>query len=157
VVAVVDKRRGDALVWSWRTGEATSKRDFGDPVAGNTDFALCMYAQDFAGPIFVARIPGNAACAPGARCWSRTDKGYAYRARSARPSGIRSVSLEAGADGRARIVVRGRGPALEVPAPPYAGPIMMQLVKTDGSAPCWEATHDLVRTNQTRRFVATNR
>jgi len=50
-----------------------------------------------------------------------------------------------------------RGAALGVPALPLGEPITMVLMKADGTAPCWQATHDLVRTNRTRRFVATNR
>ena len=35
-LTLVDKRRprGDALTWQWRSGEATSKSDFGDPIGG---------------------------------------------------------------------------------------------------------------------------
>jgi hypothetical protein len=157
VVAVADERRArdDAVAWAWRSGAATAKSEFGDPL-GTTSYALCMFGEDRS-VLFAADIPSNAACASGPKCWRSTPNGYAYRASSAKPDGIVDVSLHAGGPGRARIVARGKGGKLVLPAMSLGGPVTMQLRRLDGSGPCWDATHDLIRKNRSRRFVATNR
>jgi hypothetical protein len=153
----VARSRSDALAWTWRSGQATTKSDFGDPVNGAPSYALCTYGDDPNVPLAIRTIPDNATCPSGNSCWSSTKKGWRYRSRTATPDGISSVVLRPGPAGRASIVVHGRGDALRLPGLPLAAPVTMVLVKGDGSGACWQATHDLVRTNRTHRYVATNR
>jgi N-acetylneuraminic acid mutarotase len=126
-----------ALVWDWARGTATTKSDFGDPV-GSDGYALCVYA----GGAFVTRAsaPAGSAC-PGRTGWRSTPGGFRYRSRARTPDGLKSVALKQGADGRARIVVKGRGALL--PLPDLAGvasPITVQL-RRSGSGPCWSAQY----------------
>jgi hypothetical protein len=151
------RSRSDGLAWTWRSGQATAKSDFGDPVHGAPSYALCTYGDDSNVPLAIRKIPDDAACPSRDACWSSTKKGWRYRSRSATPDGISSVVLRAGPAGRASIAVHGRGDALRLPGLPLASPVTMVLVKGDGSGACWQAPHDLVRTNRTRRYVAKNR
>jgi hypothetical protein len=154
VVSLADRRRArdDAIAWQWKSGAATAKADFGNPLS-DTGYALCMYRGIT--PVFIGTIPSNAEC-PRKKCWHATAKGFVYKGRSGSPAGIARVTLEAGDAGRARVTVRGGGRHLTLPALPLEAPIRMELRKLDGSEPCWTAQHDHVTTNRSDRFVATN-
>jgi N-acetylneuraminic acid mutarotase len=123
-----------ALVWDWARGVATAKADFGDPVTSD-GYELCVY--DATGLIASASAPAGSAC-PGRTGWRSTGSGLRYRNRARTPDGIATVSLKQGlVDGRARIVVKGRGGLL--PIPNLAGlvsPVTVQL-RRSGSGTCW--------------------
>jgi hypothetical protein len=154
VVSLADRRRvrDDEIVWQWKSGAATAKADFGNPL-GATGYALCIYRDTT--PVFIGTIPSNDQC-PRKTCWRATRKGYVYQGRSGSPDGIASVTLQAGDTGRARVTVRGSGRKLTLPALPLETPVRVELRKVDGSEPCWTAQHDRVTTNRSDRFVATN-
>jgi hypothetical protein len=90
--------------------------DFGDPT-GATAYTFCMYRKGYPFYVVDAAIPAGGTCA-GAPCWRRTGTGFKYKDRAAASDGIREVSLKVGADGNATIALAGRGPELNLPAPP---------------------------------------
>jgi Lamin Tail Domain len=138
----VDRR--DRLVWKWRKGQATLAADFGDPVTGD-DYALCVYAGPTAAParILRAEIPANDACLGlGGPCWVQARAGarvFRYKNTARTPDGVDRVVLKPGDDGRARIVLTGKGPHLGLPPLPLALPVRVQLQTVGGQ--CWEATY----------------
>lgn len=132
----------ERLRWSWAKGAATAVAELGAPDTG-TDFALCVYGADGT-PLLRAAIPAGPRWRPlGTRGWR-----YADSAASA--AGIYKGRLLAGAAGRAKLLFKGRGPALPVlalPLPPAAFPVRVQLRGDDLSA-CWEsrfASSDVLR------------
>ena len=127
----------NALVWDWARGAATAKTDFGDPVTGD-GYALCVYE----GGALAVRMtaPPGSAC-PGRTGWRSTPSGFRYRSRARTPDGLRSVVLKQGADGRARIVLKGKGALLPLPdLASVTSPLTVQL-RRSGNGPCWSAQY----------------
>jgi hypothetical protein len=132
----------DAVSWTWTKGAATTPEDFGNP-AGDADYALCIFDESGAEPalVFGGAAPAGGTC--GRRdCWRgrgrpRGVRGWKYSDRERTPDGLSSIDLKPGADGKARIAVKGRGPNLTLPALPMNVPLRVQLQRGDGG--CWES------------------
>jgi hypothetical protein len=127
----------DFLLWKWLKGAATDAADFGDPVNANA-YELCLYA----GTSFLASAsaPAGGDC-DGAACWRQTSAGFKYRDPARSPDGLRTILLKAGADGKAKIIVRGKGVDLAMPdLDALTSPLTIQL-KRGGSTICWGATY----------------
>lgn len=136
VKAKVRIQRGveNELLWQW--GRATAdKAVFGNPVVG-TPLALCLYEDQSLAASTV--IPPGGTCA-GSDCWKDLKKGYRFK--DAGGTGIASVKLREGA-GKAKILVRGEGTQLAVPALPLApeAALTLQLVNPRSEGTCWEST-----------------
>jgi hypothetical protein len=144
----------DRLYWLWLHGSQTDKTDFGNPLS-TTDYTLCVY-DETAGvfsPILGLRIPPGGTC--GARqCWKESADSFRYSDRSGANSGIRSILLRAGSDGRAKISVRGRAGNV-VFAPPL--PLQQQntvRVQLSNGTKCWESIYSTHIANRPARFEA---
>lgn len=148
----------DLLTWKWKKGDATDPLDLGDPGTG-TDYALCIY--DGSGPGASARLrlgalaPNGGTCGS-LPCWKQTSSGWKYGDSLLTPDGLRSMSLKAGAAGRAQIIAKGKGTSLAVPSLPLATPVTAQIVNSLGV--CWEAHFSAARpvADPTRLFKATS-
>jgi cysteine-rich repeat protein len=138
---------GDKLVWKWLRGAATAADDFGDPFA-TTAYGLCVYEDvgDTPSLLLSASVPFGGTCISGSTarpCWSALgsppgSKGYRYRDKERTPDGIDRLVLKPGSDGRAKIVVRGKGTNLGMPSPlDLTLPLTVQLQASNGE--CWEA------------------
>src|SRR5262249_11356200 len=128
----------DQLQWKWGAGAATSVADFGNPAASDgASYTLCVY--DAAGLLTSLHAPAGGTCA-NKTCWKPTSKGFNYADKDGTPSGIEKIKLQAGADGAAKIQLKGRGGLLGLPALPIDDfPMTVQLVNDDGV--CWDATY----------------
>lgn len=134
----------DMLTWNWNKGAATVLGDFGDPVNGNTSYQLCVYDSVLSvpTPVMALTVPAGGTCA-GKPCWAAKKTGFLYKDKDLTNDGLMQLQLMAGADGKAKIVVKGKGANLPMPTP--AGPglfaqditVFVQLVNSDGV--CWEA------------------
>jgi hypothetical protein len=135
----------DTLLWRWTKGSA-SLNQFGDP-AHTTDYALCVYDRS-AGVATLAQVataPGGGVCA-GVNCWKRLSRGFRYKNLLASDDGVRMLLLKEGQNDRAKLLLKGKGPNLALPAP-FSGQeildqdpsVTVQLVNTAGF--CWEATY----------------
>ncbi len=135
----------DLLIWKWSRGEATDVVDFGDPVNGPTSFALCVYDfrdEETANLVLSATLPPGGTCS-GRPCWKLLgSKGYKYSDRAMSRDGVKALKLKAGVDGKAKILVRGKGENLTTPLLPLAqNPrIVVQLTRSDDSV-CWDAVY----------------
>jgi hypothetical protein len=85
----------DRVSWKWSKGAATSIDELADPTAGN-GYTLCVSP---------AAPPSVSLRAPAGSDWRPTKKGFRYRSRSGVPDGLRSVTLAAGLDGKAKLSV----------------------------------------------------
>jgi hypothetical protein len=132
--AAVDAR--DALRWTWAKGGATTKADFGDPLAAD-DYALCLY--DAGALVLAAAAPAGGRC-PTRPCWKVRTHGFDYGNRRRTPDGLASLRLRAGAAGKARIAVTGKGALLSPPSlTTLSGPLDVQLQRPGG--PCFGARY----------------
>ena len=143
------------LAWRWLIGEDTPASAFGIPTF-DTHYALCAY--DTASPssplLLEARADGGVVC-DGEPCWRPTAKGgFVYRDRSGAADGLTRIELTPGTTGKARVVVKGLGPSLPLPALPLGTSTTVQLQAANGE--CWQTTFEGadVRRSDATRFRA---
>jgi hypothetical protein len=142
----------DQLIFKWIKGDQTDKVDFGDPTT-TTDYNLCIYSNT------TEDLVGGAQVAPSALLWSENTKGYKYKDSGGTQSGIQKIIVKAGAQGKAKTLVKGKGTNLP-DLPPAANssldldlPVRVQLVNSD-SGVCFEGTFDTgdIRKNEPGKF-----
>jgi VCBS repeat protein/Big-like domain-containing protein len=124
----VDKSQ---MKWKWGKGAATAKDEFGDPTSA-VGYSLCVY--DAGALVSTSRVIGFCTRKP---CWTDKSSGFLFRNKSLEPTGVKSLKLVAGPDGKATAAFGGKGASLALPDPTsLAGPIDVQLIRS-GSAVCW--------------------
>jgi hypothetical protein len=122
----------DRVIWKWLAGTQTDSTEFGNPV-DDESYRLCVYN----GGTLLFEMGANA----GATFWSANGSGYKYRNPNGSSDGMQSIRLIAGADRRAKILVKGKGDNVDMPTlGALAGPITMQLHQSSGGV-CWSATY----------------
>jgi glucose/arabinose dehydrogenase len=131
---LVLKDKGDArdfLLWKWLKGAATDFMELGDPLNTHT-YELCVY--DGSGLVASATAPSGVT-------WQPAGSGFRYRDPTGLPDGLGKILLKAGADDKAKIIVRGKGENLAIPdLTMLTSPLTVQL-KRSGSDVCWGATY----------------
>src|SRR4029453_18206905 len=125
----------DRLAWRWLKGAAATLPQFGVPT-GSTAYALCIYAGTSKTAIAEADI------APSATLWRpKGATGLRYTDPALGSGGIGELILKAGAAGKAKAVIRGKGVALPELAGPLTLPVTVQLFNSSNDA-CFEGTYD---------------
>jgi hypothetical protein len=111
---------GDALVWKWTKGAATTSADLGDPVH-SSGYALCMYGDTDGSPTLLTELtaPAGGVCR-GKPCWKGLGSpagaaGFKYGDKDLTPNGVLAIVAKAGIDGKAKITVKGKGGLLHKP------------------------------------------
>lgn len=150
----------DNLSWQWLSGSATALGDFGDPL-GTTDFELCVFDQvDTPNPVtrFDATVTHGGMCGTKPKpCWTTNGKppkvkGYRFADKNLLQHGTQSITLTAGADGKAKVAQRARGVNLSPPMLPLNGQVVVQLKATSGQ--CWGATYSTPTKDTTTLYKA---
>ena len=126
-----DSRR-DVIKWKLKKGEAVTPADLGDPTA-DTDYELCVYVevQDVCWLV----LHPDALAGTG---WKAKRKGYVFKAKKGRhEDGLRKLRLRSGPDRKARLLLTGKGPLLDLRALPVpdGASILVQLY--NGAGQCW--------------------
>jgi YVTN family beta-propeller protein len=125
------------LVWKFLKGPATVATDFGAPTTTD-DYELCLYGAG--GTLLTgASAPAGGTC--GNRdCWRDLGpRGYKYVDRDATPNGLQKLVLRAGDAGRSKVIAKGKGANLTLPALPIGGfPLTVQLQGEHGE--CWQGS-----------------
>jgi DNA-binding beta-propeller fold protein YncE len=151
IVDAADDAR-DRFVWKWARGEETSLADFGDPLATPADQVFCVYdASAGPQPVLASGAVAGRFCEE-KPCWKAGETKFALRETDFTPHGLRAVVLRAGGDAQAKIVARGKGRRLVLPALPLAVPVIVQMQAADGR--CWEAVYGAPSHNDAERFKA---
>src|SRR6185369_16992656 len=123
----------DKLNWKWRSGELTTTSEIGNPTT-TADYVVCMY-DDVGGTmrnVFESDAAAAGTC-NGSPCWKATELGYVYSDKDGGNGPVRSLSVETGDDGEARIEVRASGAALSPPVMPFAlsPSVIAQVINTE--------------------------
>src|SRR5262249_29556687 len=143
------------ITWSWRHGHATALADFGDPTTpGGPTYELCLYDRTAGVPGPILGDPlGTVAGIPG---WKATKTGFRFRAPAdvTNPEILKSLTLNAGADGNASAAAAGRGHFGFVLPLNQSPSVTAQLVATNGS--CWTSEFHTARRNDATHFSATS-
>jgi hypothetical protein len=143
------------LTWKWTRGTATIPMEFGNPVLGPTAYALCVYDESggVSSLVISAAAPAAGTCS-GKPCWKEVARGFRYKSAELTPGGLRTIALNAGTEGRASIIIKGKGDLLHMPVLPLHQDtkVTVQLVTSDRTV-CWEAVYSApVVTNTGARF-----
>ncbi len=142
-----DKR--DLEKWAARKLAATDPGELGDPTDA-TDYELCVWTEVDDVPTLLLHHE-----APAGGGWKERRRGFVYKAgKDVNPDGLRRILIKSGEEGKARILVRGKGAGLGMPELPIpeGAPVHAQLHNSDGA--CWGAAYTgEPRKNDERRFV----
>src|SRR5262249_9648860 len=134
------------VTYAWRRGAGTSRADLGDPIRGDTGYALCIYDApgETPGGQLELLAPPETLCAA-ARRWRRSGRGLTYTDDAGTPGRLGRLVLRPGDDGQAGLRAAAVGNAFILPALPLAAPITALVTASDGT--CWstEFTSDDVR------------
>lgn len=135
----------DKLLFNWKAGGATSLVDFGNPLT-STSYELCLFETGHPQLYlrFQAGVPAGGSCA-GKPCWKKAGSaGYTYKDKGLVLSGIDRIRLKSGDDGKARILVGGRGANMSLQRTHfYSAPLRAEVRASNGE--CWSATFDPLR------------
>jgi 6-phosphogluconolactonase (cycloisomerase 2 family) len=141
--------RKDKVVWKFVRGPATTEGDFGDPAGTFNDYALCIYDGSATGAFLEALMPTGGGCGRGndlggVPCWKAVPgKGFKYKRRDTVPHGIVAAKLLAGAEGRTKLIVKGKKEVLPLGSGTPTLPVTVQLQNANGD--CWEAVYSTAR------------
>ena len=141
------------VTWSWRHGQATALADFGDPTTpSGPAYLLCLYDRAAGVPALVLADPLGAL--PGVPDWKAVKTGFRFRAPadSTNPEILKSLTLTAGAAGKAVATATGRGHFGFVLPLAQSPSVTAQLVATNGS--CWTSDFHGARRNDAVQFSA---
>jgi parallel beta-helix repeat protein len=131
------------LRWKWLHGEATHMSDFGDPVGGETQYALCLFGESGTETrlLMSVDVPAAGVCR-GVPCWDTlSNGGFGYTDRDRTADGVTRMVLKAGTGGNAKVVVGAGGMNLPLPLMPLDqnGQTTVQFVNSEGE--CWEGVY----------------
>jgi hypothetical protein len=129
--------KSDSLVWKWVAGAATTKAEFGDPLASD-DFALCVYDD---GELITSVTADHGGLCRGKPCWKEKTTSFSYADKDRTPSGMQKLQLAQGlTDGKAKVVATAKGFLLQMPdLGDITGPVDVQLQRS-GGGPCFGST-----------------
>lgn len=145
----------DQFAWKWSKGAATTLGDFRNPVSGSNSYRICLYdASGRSQPIMLMNVPSGGTCA-GKPCWKVSGPaGYSYGNKAGTPNGITRLKLKAGPAAKSSIQAKGKGVNLPLPTLGLTLPATVQLVISDPTAPCFQATYTHATKNTPAAFGA---
>ena len=147
----------DKLKWAFKRGDETFVDAFMDPVAGLSEYSLCVYDSAASEqPLARQDIPAGGDCG-GRPCWNLSGgRTLSFKDKTGTAAdGITDVKLLAGDAARSQVIVKGVGQALGLPDLGLTLPVTVQLVASqDGQTECWQTTYSQAAKNKTKLFRA---
>ena len=144
----------DLLKWKWR-GQETTGADVGAPNV-SADYIACVYDDSSGGASLVSEHHMLAATLCKSRpCWKATSKGYRYKDGKREHGPVRTVTIQTGADGDAKIGYSAKGAGLAPPLLPFevSPSVTFQLMNVE-TGRCWEAVYSSPDSNDAEEFRA---
>jgi hypothetical protein len=134
--------------------------DFGDPVDGATQYALCLFSESgtAARLLMSVDVPPAGTCR-GVPCWQiLSSGGFGYEDRDGTADGVTRMVLKTGTEGGARVTVAGGGLNLPVPLMPLEQNANMTVQFVNSEGECWEGVYPAPPvTNRETQFKAYSR
>ncbi len=131
----------DKAIFKWIKGETTQIADFGDPLS-STNYTLCICDESSGTPALAmqALVPPGGIC-DGKPCWKTTRKGFKFKDKLTTNDGVKLINLKSGPAGKAKIIFKGQGLNLNLPALPLQQDqqVIVQLKNDINAGECWEA------------------
>lgn len=126
----------DKLIWKWLKGQETLLAALGTPETA-TRYGLCVY--DAIGLVLSAEVPPGGTC-DAEPCWNPLGStGFKYKDVAGSQAGLTKVLVKSGADGKAKMIVKGKGIDLPDPTLGLTFDVTAQLANSLGE--CWTATY----------------
>jgi cysteine-rich repeat protein len=140
----------DTLKWKWGKGAATSAAALGNPLS-TTDYELCVY--DGTSLVIGSRATAGGNC-DGKPCWKAIGGGgFKYQNKGLYPNGLQKLTIKAGPDGKAKILVKGKGSWIRMPSLPLSQNPMVTVQLINGEGECWRDTYSApARANESGIF-----
>lgn len=139
---------GSRASLSWKLKSGAGGTTIGDPTV-DTGYRLCLY--DGTTLRRGLAVPAAGTCA-GVACWRARGNGFAYRDPARATDGIVAARLATKSSGAVTLGWKGQGALLSLPALPFAAPVEVQLVSTNGA--CWTSTFSAPSRNVATMFKA---
>ncbi len=118
----------DKFTWKWKDGALTGVA--GSPTT-QSDLAVCVYGQN--GRLLGGQLPTGGG-------WTAKPSALVYKDKTGAYAGVTKVVVKANAvDAKSRVVVKGKGLAVQATGMPATAPITAQLLNLDTGA-CVEST-----------------
>jgi hypothetical protein len=128
----------DSLGWKWLRGEETLLAALGAPLV-STSYRVCVW-DGASTTLLDAEIPAGGSCGANP-CWKDLGtNGFKYVDKAATRDGIQKLILKPGLAGAAKVIVKGKGTGLGMPALPLALPVTAQVLASNGE--CWSAVYE---------------
>lgn len=124
----------DSFQWTLTNGAATDPSELGDPLT-QTAYSLCLYHAG--GLQMRAQVPAGGLCS-GRACWRPLRDGFRFSDKQSSADGVGTLLVQAGAQGKAKLQVKGKGAGLRLPGLPLNPPVVAQLRGSNGV--CWQST-----------------
>jgi hypothetical protein len=152
----------DGLVFKWSKGGVLDPMsDLGDPVAGGTHYALCIYDEIGGAPASVveAHVPPGGTC--GTRpCWKANPVGLKYGDKLLAADGILKMTLKGDAvmPGKSKVSVKGKGEPLAFPPAmlPFTQDTTLTVQLRTSDAACIQARFSTNQQNTGTLFKASS-
>jgi hypothetical protein len=140
------------LKWKFTKGAATTKAEYGNPLAMTDDYALCIYNAGTL--VHTIDIPGGGQCG-GNPCWKESTTQFSYADKALVPDGKLQLKLREGlVNGATKIFLKGKGSGVPLPdLSLLTGTVDVQLQKSTG-LPCWGATYSTPLENNGTTYKA---
>ncbi len=126
MLLVKAKAGKESLTWKWLKGQQTiDAADLGVPT-GSTSYKLCVFTS----PQMELNVAGGSG-------WKATGSGFTYSDPTTAQDGVKKILVKAGAAGKSKALVKGKGSGLlPLPTLPATPPVTVQLQNSAGK--CWE-------------------
>ncbi len=114
-IKLTDKGSKDKLSWKWGRAPEVLIATLGDPTASD-DVALCILVDNGSGPeVFMSAL------APSGSGWElKAGTTLKYKDKALTPDGLKKVQIKAGAAGKAKAKVQGKGANLDISGLPLS-------------------------------------
>jgi hypothetical protein len=144
----------DKVKFKLSKGGATDLADFGDPTTTG-DLVFCAYdaTADVDQLVWQIPLPAGTTC-DDAPCWKATSKGFSYKDKLLDNSAFGKAKLTAGAAGKTKILVSGKGLSLGTPPIPFANDTSLAVqVISLATNQCWGASFSAPKKNDFEKYV----
>ena len=145
-----------SLRWKWLRGATTNTADFGDPVDGATQYALCLFSESDTDTrlLMSVDVPAGGTCR-GDPCWQVLPRGgFTYQNRDKTSDGVARIVLKAGDQANAKVVIAGAGANLPIPLLPLDRDARMTVQFVNSEGECWEGFYPTPAYNRDTQYKA---
>ena len=132
----------DQILWEWKKGPEVAFGDFGDPVPGGDEFALCLYVEDQGSTVLAASLqPSVEEFCDGRPCWkTRGEKKLLYRDRDGSSNGVQQLLLKPGPANKGKLKLKAGGEQLPQISLPFAETAQLKAQLRSSTSVCWSTS-----------------